>query len=321
MIAPAIASVEVGTHTARLLLARAAFGNTLFRPITRERRTIRLADGFGPNESGVIQSDAAGRAAKAVGFFARVVREADGEIVRAVSTGVTRTAENRHAFIQGILDETGVRIHPISGEEEAALTARGVLNALGCVNGAYIIFDLGGGTTEFVIRRLSATEDRDLISLPLGALMIKEAFFHQDPPSGDDILAASGRVDQILSEGIPDPAAFQGTPLLIGSGGTATTLAAMVHGIEISEIGPERMNGLLLERGALETLYDRIVRMPVESRRHLTGLDPGRADVIPAGALAVLRILHYFEAARVTVCLSDILEGLLIEYLQGDGYE
>ncbi|MGM0664196.1 MAG: hypothetical protein ACQET7_08435 [Thermodesulfobacteriota bacterium] len=321
MIAPAIASVEVGTHTARLLLARAASGNTLFQTLARERRTIRLADGFGSLGSGVIQNDAARRAAEAVGFFTRIVREAGGEIVRAVSTGVTRTAKNRHEFIQGILDETGVRICPVSGEEEAGLTARGVLYALGYVNGPYVIFDLGGGTTEFVIRRRVEAEGGKFISLPLGALLLKEAFFHEDPLSANALAAASHCVDKTLWEGIPDPTGFHSPPLLIGSGGTLTTLAAMALGIEVREIGPERMNGLLLQRGTLEALYDLIIRLPFESRRRLRGLDPGRADVIPAGALAVLRILHYFEASQVVVCLSDILEGLLIEYLQGDGHE
>lgn len=311
----------MGTHTARLLLARAASGTTLFQSLARERRTIRLADGFGSSGKGVIHKDAARRAAEAVGLFVRIVREARGEIVRAVSTGVTRTAENRHAFIQGVFDETGVRIHSISGEEEAGLTAKGVLHALGDVIGPYVIFDLGGGTTEFVMRRSFAAQDREMTSLPLGALLLKEAFFHENPLSGKDLVAASHRVDRILVEGIPDPTGFRAPPLIIGSGGTLTTLTAMIHGIEVREIGAERMNGLLLERRALEDLHDRIIRMSLESRRRLRGLDPGRADVIPAGGLAVLRILHYFEASQVTVCLSDILEGLLIEYLQGDGHE
>ncbi len=321
MIAPSIASLEVGTHTARLLLATAASGNTLFRPLARERRTIRLADGFGSSGACVIQKDAARRTAEAVNSFARLVREAGGEIVRAVSTGVTRTAENRHAFIQGVFDETGVRISPVSGEEEAGLTARGVLHALGSVEGSYVIFDLGGGSTEFVMRKGSAEEERESISLPLGALLLKEAFFSKEPFSVEAITTASRRVDRILSEGIPDPTDFCAPPVLIGSGGTLTTLAAMIHGIEVREIGAERMNGLILKRGALEDLYNLIISMPLENRRRLKGLDPGRADVIPAGALAVLRILNYFEVSQVTVCLSDILEGLLIDYLQGDEHE
>ncbi len=323
MTTPAIASIEVGTHTARLLLARAASDdNTLFRTLARERRTIRLADGFGSfSGSGMIREDAIIRACEAVGFFAGVVDEAGGEIVRAVSTGVTRTAKNRHTFIERILGATGVRFLPISGEEEAFLTAKGVLHSLGYLRGPYVIFDLGGGTTEFVVRGHEKADCGELTSLPLGALLLKEAFLYEDPLPSNALAAASSFVDGILSEGISLSKTFHFSAPLIGSGGTLTTLAAMAYDIDVKDVDPNRMNGLILERRALEALYGRVIRLSVESRRHLKGLDPGRADVIPAGALAVLRILNHFEASQVTVCLSDILEGLLIEYLQGDENE
>jgi exopolyphosphatase / guanosine-5'-triphosphate,3'-diphosphate pyrophosphatase len=321
MIAPSVASIEVGTHTARLLLARAAAGNALFQPLARERRTIRLAEGFGSRGAGLIRDDALRRAVEAVVFFRRIVEEAGGEIVRAVSTGVTRTAENREALVQAILDGSGVRVRPVSGDREAELTAMGVLHAVGPLKVPYVIFDLGGGSTEFVISRRGTWDDRETGSLSLGALLLKECFLHGDPASVDELGAASGTVDRTLSLGVPGREVFPSTPLIIGSGGTLTTLAAMIHGIEAPLIDPGLMNGLVLERPALEGLYELIASLPLERRTRLRGLDPGRADVIPAGALAVLRILHHFGARRVTVCLADMLEGLLIEHLHGEGYE
>lgn len=318
----AVASIEVGTHTARLLMADATGDKTLFLPLVRERRTIRLAQGFGTDDSGIIKADARRRAVDAVRFFARIVRQAGGEIVRAVATGVTRTAVNRHDFIQGVFEETGVRVRPISGEEEAAYTEKGVLHALGHLNAPYVIFDLGGGTTEFIIRKDRLEEYSTLASLPLGALLIKEAFFSEDPPQADVLKESSRRVDHILLKGLPASVGCDVPPVLIGSGGTATTIAAMLRGICVGDIRPESMNGLILERRAIEELHDRIISIPVAERRRLTGLDSGRADVIHAGTLAVLRILHHFEALRLTVCLSDILEGLLIDYMMyGDDHE
>jgi exopolyphosphatase/guanosine-5'-triphosphate,3'-diphosphate pyrophosphatase len=214
-----------------------------------------------------------------------------------------------------------VAFRVVSGEEEARLTARGVLHALERPAGPFVIFDLGGGTTELVLGNAATGEEMEIVSLPVGASVLKEAFLPEDPPLGGSMQALGLQVDRILEKGLGGLGGFSGVPWIIGTGGTATTLAAMVHGIDVSGIEPERMNGLPLERASLERLLDRLVRLPLEERVRLPGLDPGRADVIPAGALAVLRILDQFKASRMVVCLSDILEGLLIDHLEGESHE
>jgi len=313
-----IASIEVGTHTARLLFARPTDDGSLIEPVFRERRTIRLAEGFGPRGTGPIRREAFQRTAEAIRDFGRRVGEANGEIVQAVSTGVTRTASNRNAFLQRVLDDSGVRIRSISGEEEAELTARGVLHALGPFAGPFLLFDLGGGTTEFILGGESCRSATAVRSLPLGALVLKEAFLHDDPPSAASLEALAGRIQDVLAEGLSDLLrASSSPPRLIGTGGTVTTLAAMAHDIEVFDIRPERMNGLRLSMQTLRALYERMVGIPAAQRAALRGLDAGRADVIPAGTLAVMQTIQHVGAEALSVCLSDILEGLLITYLEG----
>jgi exopolyphosphatase/guanosine-5'-triphosphate,3'-diphosphate pyrophosphatase len=88
--------------------------------------------------------------------------------------------------------------------------------------------------------------------------------------------------------------------------------------MEPEEISPDSMNGLIVEREQLDDLFARIKIMTAQERLKLPGLDRGRADVIPAGCLAAIRILHFLECARMVICLSDLLEGILIAYLQGE---
>ncbi|MCF8062524.1 MAG: hypothetical protein K9M82_08415 [Deltaproteobacteria bacterium] len=316
-----IASIELGTHTARLLIATTTGDPCLFTPLTRERRTIRLSEGLGAGPPGMIRDPAVQRAVEAIGDFERRVREEGAAIVRAVSTGITRTVDNREELLRAILDRTGVRLGTVTGEEEAELTARGVLHALERPAGGFAIFDLGGGTTEFVLGSADAAEGMEIRSLPVGASMLKEAFLPDDPPDRGSLRMLAARVDALLGQGLAGLPGFRTPPWIIGTGGTATTLAAMIHGIDVAKIEPERMNGLALEQTALERLLDRLIRLPLSERVHLPGLDPGRADVIPAGTLAVLRILDHFRASRMVVCLSDILEGLLIDHLEGDKHE
>ncbi len=317
----AIASIEVGTHTARLLVARLVDKGSRIEPLLRDRRTIRLADGFGTRRTGAIQREAFSRASDAIRDFARLVREAGGEIVQAVSTGVTRTAANRTAFLQRIAADSGVTIRCISGDEEARITSRGVAHALGPLRGPHVLFDLGGGSTEFVLGCGSSENETVVRSLPLGALVLKEAFLPTDPPAQAALQAMAAHIDGVLSRGLPRPKCHE-TPLrLIGTGGTVTTLAAMAHGLDTCEITPERMNGLSLNHSDLEDLFERMVRLPTARRACLKGLDAGRADVIPAGTLAVLRVMHHYGAEELSVSLSDILEGLLIAYVEGEEYD
>ena len=316
-----VASIELGTHTARMLIGRPTGDSRLFVPTARERRTIRLSEGFGAGPSTTISEPSLRRAVEAVEAFERRAREEGAVIVRAVSTGVTRTAENRDRLLRTLSDRTGVRIRTVSGEEEARLTARGVLHALERPEGPFVIFDLGGGTTELVLGNATAGEEAEILSLPLGASLLKEAILPDDPPVEGSMRALAVQADRILEEGLAGVTGFDAAPWIIGTGGTATTLAAMIHGIDVARIDPDGMNGLALERTALEGLLGRLVRLPLEERMRLPGLDPGRADVIPAGALAVLRILDHFRASRMAVCLSDILEGLLIDHLEGEDHE
>lgn len=315
-----IASIDVGTHTARLLLARpTGHGSGAgFEPLVRKRSIIRLAEGIDREEGNALSREAVTRALDAVGEFSRLVRELKGKIVQAVCTGVVRTARNREAFLRRIVEETGVQARSITGEEEAGFTQKGVFASLGRPEGAFVLFDLGGGSTEIIYGTEAGAQDIGIRSLPLGALLLKEAFLGDDPPRKDELGALAASIDGVLSRELPARDAFSTAPRLIGTGGTATTLAAMVHGIETEAVAPERMNSLVLSREALEALFDRMIRLPVVHRSKLQGLDPGRANVIPAGTLAVLRIVHHFEALDLSVCLSDILEGLLIAYLEED---
>jgi exopolyphosphatase/guanosine-5'-triphosphate,3'-diphosphate pyrophosphatase len=99
--------------------------------------------------------------------------------------------------------------------------------------------------------------------------------------------------------------------LVVGTGGTVTTLGAMSHSVSVEDITPEVINGLTLERSQIEALFDRLRNLTFEERAKLPGLDPGRAGVIVAGSLVVIRILHFFKSVQLTVSMSDLLEGIL----------
>lgn len=262
----------------------------------------------------MIQSEAVDRLSRALRDFLDCARSFRAEAIHAVATGVVREAANRQWFLSRIGEETGLQIRTLTGEEEARLTGVGVLHALKLQERGYIIFDLGGGSTEFLAHLNGPPVFQ---SIPLGALVLKQEYLGSDPPLKGQIMALSGHIDRLLEgSGMRDAGSVSGT--LVGTGGTVTTLAAMVKGVPVEEIDPERLNGVGLERTEIEALFVELTALRAQERVGLPGLDPERADVIPAGALIVMRIMDHLGLSRLRVCLSDLLDGILITYFEGE---
>ena len=303
-----LASIDIGSHTARLLICRKSGSTKDIRPLLRKRAYIRLAEDFTSQGRRTIQPEATERALKALGEFASILKEMCVESVRAACTGVVREAENREDFLNLIFERTGIQANVISGEEEARLTARGVLHALGVQDRYSMIFDLGGGSTEFIYKEKGHQKTE---SLPLGAMVLTQRYLVSDPPGEEEMDALEQEVDDVLNRTFPDDH-LEGNGLVVGTGGTVTTLGAMLHHMDIEEISPKRMNGLTLGRKQLEKLFQRLRVMTFEERLKLQGLDRGRADVIPTGCAVVLRILRFFKTREMAVSLSDLLEGMVL---------
>jgi len=100
--------------------------------------------------------------------------------------------------------------------------------------------------------------------------------------------------------------------ILIGTGGSVTTLAAMLHRVPREEITPERINGLELTHARVSRCLERMCRIRSQERTRLHGLDPERAHVIVAGTLVVMGIMGYVETSSLFASMSDLLEGLLM---------
>ena len=304
-----LASIDIGSHTARLLVCQKTGSSKGLRPLQRKRVYIRLGEDFSHDGSLRIQSEAVERTLAALEEFATVAEKLRVESIQAVCTGVVREADNREDLLKQILDRTGIQARIVSGDEEARLTAKGVLHALRFQGRSWMIFDLGGGSTEFVYGEQG---HQRVQSLALGAMVLTQKYLMSDPPGEEEMGALEREVDDLLKKAFPEAGFLEEESLLVGTGGTVTTLGAMLHHVGIEEISPKWMNGLILRKGPLEDLFDRLKTATLDERLELPGLDRGRAEVIPAGCAAVLRILRFFRSRQLVVSLSDLLEGMLL---------
>jgi exopolyphosphatase / guanosine-5'-triphosphate,3'-diphosphate pyrophosphatase len=311
-----IASIDIGSHTTRMLIAEFSDSPKVFKALARRRVYTNLAEGFKGGEKGDISEEAIARTTYALRAFAGLAKKYGVDEFYAVSTGVARRAVNSKYFIDSAKKKSGIDVEIISGEREGLLTRRGVAYGSGAVeSGSHVIFDLGGATTEFIWGRENALKIK---SLPIGALILTQGYFDSDPPGEDKVLALSNSIDTILDQGLSVEASGLHNVLLTGSGGTATTLAAIINRFGVREIVPEKINGLVVERDQIQNLFNRMSSMPLSRRRRIKGMEQGRAGVILAGALSILRIMNFFNIKEMKVSYSDILEGILISYILGE---
>jgi len=311
-----IASIDLGSLTARLLIARVGDDCGYFKPLMRKRSYLYLAGDFDPVLK-QISTQASSRAVTVLKEFSRIIEDWQVKRVVAVATGVVRKAENRNGFLKEIFEETGLRVSAISGEKEARLTSKGALGALGVKNPPFFVFDLGGGTTEFLLSLFPEHGKEGMVvdSVSLGAMMLTNAFLLSDPPAEKEMKALVEHIDQTLEKKCPS---FPENGPVIGTGGTVAALCTMHHGISQNTVVPEKINGLVLTLSQVESCLEKMCCLPIVRRIERFGLDSGRARVIVAGAAVVARLLRHLKVSELLVSMSDLLEGAVMDFLEGE---
>ncbi len=300
-----LATIDIGTNTTLLLVARLSPGGAL--QLVEERAEItRLGRGIGAG--GTLGAEGIARTLASLQEFAAVARRHQAKIA-AIGTEALRRAPNAAAFLEPAREILGTPIEVIDGAREAALTFRAVAEAFpAALAGALTVVDIGGGSTEIVIA--TRGEVTFNVSLPLGSVRLTERFVHHDPPGLDELAAVTAAVDAALA-GVPFPAPGTIPVTLVGVAGTVTSLAAMAEALVSYD--PARVHGYRLSQ---EALAEQIARLRVgtqAARERIIGLDPRRADVILAGALILQRIAAAAQVGEIEVSDRGIRWGLMHE--------
>jgi exopolyphosphatase / guanosine-5'-triphosphate,3'-diphosphate pyrophosphatase len=280
-----VAAVDIGTNTTRLLVADVVDGR--LDEVHRETRITRLGEGV--DARGRLLPVPIARVRNVLADYRCTLETLGAERTLAVATSAVRDADNGEAFLGEIEWSYGFATRLLSGDEEAALTCKGVANGLPLDEGT-LVLDIGGGSTELITAA-------SCVSLDIGSVRLTERFLHSDPPTREELDACAAEVREAL------PAIEALT--CIGVAGTVTTLAAL----ELGGYDPERIHGRHLSREEVETQLERLASLPVAERRRLTGLEPERAPVIVAGAVIVDEVLRRYDLAGLKVSERDLLHG------------
>jgi exopolyphosphatase/guanosine-5'-triphosphate,3'-diphosphate pyrophosphatase len=271
-----VAAVDLGTNSTRLLVADA---NGTLAEVVRRLTITRLGEGV--DERRKLLPLPIARVRNVLSDYRRELEALGAERTLCIGTSALRDAENGEAFLGEIEWSYGFTTRLLSGEEEAALTLRGI----GAVEPGTLVVDIGGGSTEL---QVVGTDVR--VSLDIGCVRLTERF-------GEDVDAVREHVRGLLPEASAERA--------VGVAGTVTTIAALDLGLD--EYDPERIHGHLISSKAASEQLARLAAMTVEARAEI--VEPGRAPVIVAGAAILAEILAFYGLAGIEASERDILHG------------
>ncbi|GAA1252291.1 Ppx/GppA phosphatase family protein [Kitasatospora nipponensis] len=307
MSAVKVAAVDCGTNSIRLLIAELDPATGAITDLDRRMTIVRL--GQDVDRTGRLAPEALERTFAACRTYAAVIAEhgVGPERIRFVATSASRDAENSADFTRGVREILGVEPEVVSGDEEAQLSFTGATRELagGTVAAPYLVFDLGGGSTEFVLGEEAVRAAR---SVDIGCVRLTERHFAgSEVPTLGQIAAAKADIRAALDQ------AAEVVPLteaasLVGLAGTVTTVAAIALGLERYDSEAIHHSRITVER--VREVTGLLLSSTHAERAAIAVIHPGRVDVIAAGALVLLSIMERTGASELVVSEHDILDGI-----------
>lgn len=306
MASKRVAAIDVGTNSARLLVADVAGGRV--SPVQRRSTVTRL--GRGVDLSGRLSAEAIEDACAAIGEYVEAIDQLEVEAVDAIATSAVRDAENGGAFIAELRERFALSARTLDGEEEARLTYLGA-SSESAPTVPTLVIDIGGGSTELIVGHGDQIDFHT--SLQAGVVRHTERRISSDPPTAIELeeLATDvrGLIENALDPGI-------GVEAGIAVAGTPTSLAAVE--MELVPYDAERVHGYVLELRSIQRMLSRLASAPLAERAQIPGLHPDRAPTIPAGVVILVEAMRAFGLERITVSEHDILYGTALAAAESD---
>lgn len=327
-----VAVMDIGTNSCRLLVADTGLEEYVPPRVVRVFQTMevtRVGEGIGKS-GGCLKKEAVARTVDAMARFAAIAADYSVAQHIVVATAAVREAQNAAELVDSVKRRTGLTVQIISGEEEARLSFLGVVQGLPEAPAQSAVIDIGGGSTEFIWGRTCGSPKRptaagasggaaaagvaaagasgaaaaagvEVASVPIGAVRATEAEL------------SPGQIENILEPTLAKMRTVHPANL-IGVGGTVTTLAAME--LRLEKYDPHIVHGCRISREAVIRWDEYLKTATLRERLAIPGLQPQRADIIPAGVSITRVVLDALDLPEITISETDLLWGLAWEAAQ-----
>ncbi len=291
------AVIDVGTNSVKLLVADISGKNV--SAVHEDSEQTRLGRGF--YETHILQSPAIAQTAEAVLKFAKEAEKLKATSIRVIATSAARDAKNAAELIASIQKSAGLKLEIISGEQEADWAFQGVTMNPEFAKHALLIFDVGGGSTEFIVGENGSCRFRE--SFNIGTVRLLEKLPHSDPPTGNELNQTRQFVLTFLRENVSEKlkAALKSCSdkqiQLVGTGGTTTILARIEN--QMNDYDRVIIESTHLSFEKIKALTKRLWNIPLAERQNIMGLPKKRADVMLYGVVICEAIMQEFGFAEL----------------------
>jgi len=294
-----------------MLIADVDAERAVLTDVARQMKIVRLGEGV--DRTGRISEAALDRTIGALRDYAALIGRLSPASVRMVATSATRDAENAQEFVARVKEVLGVAPEVLTGDEEAFLSFSGAtrelagtaLSRAGECPPPYLVTDIGGGSTEFVLGGPEGVSGAR--SVDIGCVRMTERHLHTDPPSAAEVAAATADIDAALAVVARSVRAGQARTL-IGLAGSVTTVAGIALGEQRYDAA--RIHHSRISAAQVHEVTTALLGQTRLQRAAIPVMHPGRVDVIGAGALVLDRVIACFGFTEVLVSEHDILDGI-----------
>lgn len=304
------ASIDIGTNTARFLVGEILPNRNNFRIVHSGGAITRL--GKGMSRFAELSKNRMLFAASVLSDFHAQISPYNPEFISAEATSAVREASNNSDFLNLVRKETGMKIRIIDWKEEALRTLLGVCwNCDPRERENFMIFDVGGGSTEFIVGQ--GQNLVDAYGSDLGVVHLAEMFITSDPLNETDLKNLRDFINKKVLN-ISERFGGNDPKKIICTAGTPTTLAAAQ--LKMSPYDPDQIHNFRISRAQVQKIFEDLRGLPIEKRKKLPWIEEGRADIILPGAQIVLSVMEIFGMDEMTVSEYGLREGILLYALK-----
>ncbi|MGA9857607.1 MAG: Ppx/GppA phosphatase family protein [Solirubrobacteraceae bacterium] len=300
-----VAVIDLGSNSWRLVVFTYGERPDMWWKLTDELyETVRIGAGLGA--TGRLSDEATERGLETLGVFARFCRanHLAADDVHVVATSAIRDAENGAQFLADAERLTGLRIETLPAAEEARFGYVAAVNTTTLTDG--VVLDIGGGSLQLI--QVKDRLAQEMVSFPLGAVRLTEQFLPGDgTPKKKECARLRAHVTDALSD-LP----WLGTsgPRLVGVGGAVRNLASAAQAAQSSfDLG---VQGFVITPKVLSGLVSELAGLPVAQRGEVSGIKPGRGDIILAAAVVLDIVVELGGFDGIEATEAGLREGVFL---------
>ncbi len=305
-----IGIIDMGTNTFNFLIVEQTHSDN-FSILKKKKFSVKL--GEKSLYKNVIGHDAMMRAIDAIEKIKVISKENKVSEVHAFATSAVRSAINKDDFLDFVKAKTGLSINVISGDEEAELIFHGVQKAItGIDDSPYLIMDIGGGSTEFIIAQKGKILWK--YSFQLGVTRLLQYFNSSDPITKEEVIKIENYLTGKLVPLTKEIQKYRITALIGSSGSFDTIVSLIVNQLHNPiEWRPSTSYVIAIEDYIL--IHRLLILSTLEERKHMRGMELMRVEMMVLASIFIKFVIKKYHIEQLVQSAYALKEGAAFKLL------